>query len=569
MATAPAPAPAPRRSQANAYYEPAESQYQEQSQVYQEEEQQTDRATPDTTAFLADDDFIPLSQVSNASRKRKRDAEEAAVNASELEHTMYGDELLDYFVTAGDDPSAANIFPPIPPANFDVNRPIDTHGNNALHWACAMGDVEVTKDLVARGANPATENTLSGETPLMRAVLFTNNFDKGTFPKIVNMLAGTIVERDRHGATVFHHIAETARSRSKWSCARYYCEVLINKMLGMGYNYVQTLLLSVDENDDTAVLCAIRNGCIKVATFLLNHCPEAGDVPNHRGETANEILRILREKRESLEQPVSSPPRADDPFHSDTTGGFGRSRKRSRQSTIKTDRKPLSMAAANMLNKVYPLVEEKSAELANMYDIEMKEKDMAIAEAKSSLSEFENQRHKLRQEHYALMARAEAEGFADADGENKLSNLRREYEDALREVSSLLEQREHSVLQKEVREQDTQTPPQAFRSANNDRPLTDDEMRATLPWVIELSRHQNKRRQLIGDIAKLRGDAGTGEKVGKHRKLVAIATGLKEEELDAMSLELLESLSATKASPIIDDGVGGPRTPPRTVTGLI
>ncbi|KIW25931.1 uncharacterized protein PV07_09065 [Cladophialophora immunda] len=490
--------------------------------------------SPETASFMAEDDFLPLSQNSTASRKRKRDFEEIAPTASDLEHTLYGDELLDYFVTAGDDPAASNILPPEPPANFDVDRPIDNLGNNALHWACAMGDVAVARDLLARGANPAAQNKSSLETPLIRAVLFTNNYDKKTFPKIVQALAGTIVERDAYGATVFHHIAESARSRGKWSCARYYCEVLINKMHEMGSNYVQALLTSVDHNHDTAALCAIRNGCVKVATFLLNHCPEAGDIPNLKGETANEYLRALREKKESLQQPGSSPPRAGESFSS-------------KQSRRKRQKETLSRAASLVLDKIVPLIDSGSFKLADMYDLQMSEKDTEISEAKHALNELENQRHKIRQETFALMAKVE--------DVSKIPTLRHEYEACLREVESLLEQKEHATLQNEVFQQDQQTSPEAFRFPNTST-LSPDEIRAVVPWAIELNNQQNVRRQWVKDIAKLMSDAGASEKVGKHRKLVAIATGLKEDELDGMSEELLESLQGNQAG-------NPPQTPPQ------
>lgn len=522
------------------FYQPAADQFESASVQYTENESR--EATPESASFMAEDDFLPLSQNSTASRKRKRDIEEIGMSASDLQHTIYGDELLDYFVTAGDDPSASNILPPTPPENFDVNRPIDSHGNNALHWACAMGDVQVTRDLLQRGANPAAQNRDSQETALIRAVLFTNNYDKKTFPKIVHALHTTVTERDRYGATVFHHIAETARSRSKWSCARYYCEVLINKMQEMGSNYVHALLTSIDAAHDTAALCSIRNGCVKVATFLLNHCPEAGDIQNLKGETANDYLRALREKRESLEQLGSSPPRVGDSY------GIKRSRR-------KPPKQAVSRAASLVLDKVGPLMEEHSTRLADMYDAEMKEKDTSISEAKQALTDFEAQRHKIRQETFALMAKAQ--------DESRLQALRQEYEERLRETESLLEQKEHATVQKEVLQQDQQTPHQAFRSANS-RPLTQDEMRATLPWALELYRQQKIRRQLVKDIARLMGDAGTSEKIGKHRKLVAIATGLKEEELDNMCGELLESLEATQGSVMSN----GPTTPPHGLSGL-
>ncbi len=109
---------------------------------------------------------------------------------------------------------------------------------------------------------------------------------------------------------------------------------------------------------------------------------------------------------------------------------------------------------------------------------------------------------------------------------------------------------------------DQQVPAQAFRSAIL-RALTQDEIRATLPWAFELYRQQARRKDLVKEVARLMGDAGTSEKVGKHRKLVSITAGLREEELDMMSVELLESLEATQVAV-----QNGPKTPPMIGMGV-
>ena len=526
-----------------AYYRPVAEHYDNASVQYNEDESIED-ITPESASFFGDEEMMPISQQSTGSRKRKRGVDSGVFSNAEMEHTLYGDELLDYFVTSSEE-NGTSMRPPVPPRNFDVDRPIDTQGNNALHWACAMGDVGVMRDLLERAASPAAQNDISGETPLIRAVLFTNNYDKQSFPKIVAALQNTITERDWHGATVFHHIAETARSRSKWSCARYYTEVLINKLLDMGPSFVQALLMAQDKHHDTAVLCAIRNNCVKVATFLLNHCPEAGDIPNLKGETANEYFRNMSDKRQSLEQPPSSPLRPGETYSSKRNGH--RSKRNSQKSTV-------SRAASHVLTRVGPMMEEASSKLANMYDAEMKEKDVSISEAKQSLATFETQRHKIRQETFVLIAKAE--------DDSELNVLRGQYEACVRENESLLEQKEHSSLQNEILTQDQQAPPHAFRSANP-RPLMQDELRATVPWVLELFRQQGRRKELVKEVAQLLGDAGTSEKIGKHRKLVSIATGLKEEELDAMSVELLESLEATQVAIM-----NGPKTPPTLTMDL-
>ena len=502
--------------------------------------------TPDSASFFEEETF-PLSRALTRSRKRKRGMDSSAFTNADMEHTVYGDELLDYFVAAGEDGSA-KLLPPVPPRNFEVNRAIDSHGNNALHWACAMGDLSITKDLLSRGANPAAQNGASGETPLIRAVLFTNNHDKQSFPKIVQLLQNTITERDWHGATVFHHIAETARSRSKWNCARYYCEVLVNKLIEMGPTFVPALLTAVDKNHDPAVLCAIRNNCVKVASFLLNHCPEAGEIANLKGETANEFFRSLSEKRASLEIPSSSPLRAGE--------SYGNRRKSGKRASKEMG----SRAASNVLTKVGSVIEEAAHRLANMYEAEMNEKDTIIAEAKVNLATLEAERHRIRSETFALLAKVE--------NEQEFSELRAAYERLLRETEGLLEQREHAKLQSEVLEQDMGVNPEAFRSANPNKRLTQEEMHTSLPLVIELAHQQAKRRTLVKQTVHAMSEASAGETLGKHRKLVAAAAGVREDQIDAISEALLEILKATQ--PIENDTENdGQDEAPRTPDGAM
>ena len=74
---------------------------------------------------------------------------------------------------------------------------------------------------------------------------------------------------------------------------------------------------------------------------------------------------------------------------------------------------------------------------------------------------------------------------------------------------------------------------------------------------------------MVRSIAALLGDAGASEKIGKHRRLVAIATGVKEDELDMMSGELLESLQATQGNLLTNQvDIDGPNTPPSLMLGL-
>ena len=489
--------------------------------------------TPETTSFMAEEETLPMSQTSTMSRKRKRATEGMIFSELDAEHITYGDELLDYFVTSAENPSTARLKAPTAPASFPIDKAIDNQGNNSLHWACAMGDIQVARDLVARGAHVIVQNEFSGETPLIRAVLFTNNYDRQTFPKIVNLLSSTILERDWHGANVFHHIAETGRFRNRWGCARHYSEVLVNKLRELGPQYLQAALTASDENQDTPVQCAVRNGCTKVALFLINHCPEAGDIPNLQGQTANELLRNMSHGEQSLEQTDSSPTQTE------PKSGRGRSKYSSKVAASRT-------TAAQSLVQIFPILETATEKLACAWDAEMEEKETSLIEGRQALSDLESQKQQICQQSFALKAQAES-GDQDNTG---IHTLRQQYDTLLGINESLLEQQDHSALQQQVRAQDEQTPAAAFRNgatnnvlaSSTSTSLTTEEIQSALPWARELHRQQMRRRDHIRNIARLMSDVGTSERIGKHRKLVAMATGLKEDELDAMSAELLESL---------------------------
>ncbi|KAI5296438.1 hypothetical protein KEM52_002551 [Ascosphaera acerosa] len=225
----------------------------------------------------------------------------AGLDERERNHIIYSDQLLDYFMRVGD-AAYSNILPPLPPPTFEVDRPVDDKGNTALHWACAMGDVGLVEDLIRRGANVAARTHMD-ETPLVRAVLFTNNFEKHTMPVLVDVLAETLTLRDWFGATVFTHLAATTQSRGKWRSARYYAYVLLEKMRRvLSPAELRQTLAAVDMDGNTAALKAARNGCTRLAKMLLSYAPEAWTIRNKAGECAQDVIDRAAERREQRER---------------------------------------------------------------------------------------------------------------------------------------------------------------------------------------------------------------------------------------------------------------------------
>ncbi|EAT81786.2 hypothetical protein SNOG_10392 [Parastagonospora nodorum SN15] len=258
------------------------------SQIFREET--PDNETVVSESMLGDHDMLDASQYSTGSRKRKRGVDQMSM--LDQQHQIWADALLDYFMLL--DHEAACAWPE-PPPSINLDRPIDEKGHAAMHWAAAMGDVGVVKELIHRGARiDGLSNNL--ETPLMRAVMFTNNFDKETMPSMVKIFQQTVHRTDWFGSTVFHHIAATTSSSNKYVCARWYLDCIINKLSETWIPEEVTRLLNAqDQNGDTAIMIAARNGARNMV---------AREPVQYRSQTASHLMTkvapTLLEKCEEL-----------------------------------------------------------------------------------------------------------------------------------------------------------------------------------------------------------------------------------------------------------------------------
>ncbi|KAK0523172.1 transcriptional regulator swi6 [Tilletia horrida] len=150
---------------------------------------------------------------------------------------------------------------------IDLDIVTDDHGHTVLHWAAALGRLELVSVLMARppvsastsagspadgdglatsdkgkqradaqtptiqgvslgGANPNAGNH-AGETALQRTVLVVNAWEHGYFPALLRLLAPSLMTRDFRGRTVLHHIALVSGLRGRAASARYYLECIL------------------------------------------------------------------------------------------------------------------------------------------------------------------------------------------------------------------------------------------------------------------------------------------------------------------------------------------------------
>lgn len=490
-----------------------------------------DNATVISESMLGDQDMLNASQYSTGSRKRKRGVDQMSLQ--DQQHQMWADALLDYFMLLeSEDRFPA---PPEPPANVNLDRPIDEKGHSAMHWAAAMGDVDVVKELIGRGARiDCLSNNL--ETPLMRAVMFTNNFDKSTMPSTVKIFQQTVVRTDWFGSTVFHHIAATTSSTNKYVCARYYLDCIINKLSETWIPDEVTRLLNIqDKNGDTAIMIAARNGARKCVRSLLGR-NVAVDIPNNKGETADDLIRELNQRRRhgvGRPRQASSSPFAPDPrlngdsaplpFTSSLAAGLpGAVQYR-------------SQTASHLMHKIAPTLLEKCEALALAYEAELEEKEVEIADAERVVRKRQAEIEAIRKQLAELPPGDDAGGVdVDRAQEDGLVALVREAE-ALLEVEQRAELRRlSSVSQNHAPEPD--------RHDGDSEAL----VREKLNLALLLHRAQAERRALVAEVVQNLSVAGMGERQSEYKRLITGALGVREEDVEAMLPDILEELEEAR-----------------------
>jgi hypothetical protein len=174
--------------------------------------------------------------------------------------------ILNYFIS--ETAQIPNILV-TPPADYDPNTRIDEDGHSALHWACAMGRVRVVKLLLTAGASIFAANNAE-QTPLMRSVMFSNNYDMRKFPELYELLHRSTLNIDRHNRTVFHHIANLALIKGKTHAARYYMETILIRLADFPQELADVINFQ-DEDGETALTLAARARSRRLVKSLLDH----------------------------------------------------------------------------------------------------------------------------------------------------------------------------------------------------------------------------------------------------------------------------------------------------------
>jgi transcription factor MBP1 len=156
--------------------------------------------TPSPIAHGGGPDFFDGSGMNGSILGYGRQGANAAYDVNPA--AQYADIILNYFISETTTIPSLLITPPV---DFDPNMSIDDDEHTALHWACAMGRIRVVKLLLTAGADVFRVNN-NGQTALMRAAMFSNNYDLRKFPELFELLHRSILNIDRTIARVWQSI---------------------------------------------------------------------------------------------------------------------------------------------------------------------------------------------------------------------------------------------------------------------------------------------------------------------------------------------------------------------------
>ncbi|WVW78792.1 hypothetical protein I302_100754 [Kwoniella bestiolae CBS 10118] len=182
------------------------------------------------------------------------------------------------------------------PDTFDIDMVIDNQGHTALHWACALSKLSIIKQLIELGSDIHRGN-FAGETPLIRSVLTTNQFESGQFYQLLELLSPSIKTLDHSYRSVIHHISMVAGVKGRAASARsYMANVLewvareqqqqqithsmngdhLNGSSGNDTISLKTLIDIQDVHGDTAINIAARVGNKGLVNLLLDAGADKG-----------------------------------------------------------------------------------------------------------------------------------------------------------------------------------------------------------------------------------------------------------------------------------------------------
>ncbi|KAE8250795.1 hypothetical protein A4X13_0g4374 [Tilletia indica] len=459
--------------------------------------------------------------------------------------SKYAEMILDYFI------SESTTIPAIltsPPADFDANMSIDDDEHTALHWACAMGRVRVVKLLLSAGSDIFRVN-LSGQTALMRAAMFSNNYDLRKFPELFELLHRSVINIDRQDRTAFHHVIDLALSRGKPHASRYYLETMCNRLAEYP-SQLADILNFQDEEGETALTMAARARSKRLVRILLEHGANP-KLRNKEGKTAEDY--IIEDERFR-----ASPAQATPSVGLVGPGGAGASGAAGSAYLTGPDGLPVgigglhnSEAGQRAATRAVSLLTTLLGQLAQNYDDEIGTVDKKLSQAHVLLSQIQSE--------IAECTRVKTDLEGGANGSSGLEgtgSTQTKVADAADKIQGVLEKRSREQVEAEWKEDNSDGRPSSdVKKARHALEIDSSKSQADFDAHIaglrtQLEQVRQRRSKLITDFITRAREQGTGKVMASYRRLIAAGCGgLAKNEVDAVVGVLCELLEENGDKP--------------------
>ncbi|WVW83398.1 hypothetical protein I302_105417 [Kwoniella bestiolae CBS 10118] len=450
----------------------------------------------------------------------------------------YTDMILNYFV------SESTQIPQIlvsPPHDYDANTRIDEDGHTALHWACALGRVRVVKLLLTAGASIFIGNNAE-QTPLMRSVMFSNNYDVRKFPELYELLHRSTLNIDKQNRTVFHHIANIALTKGKTHAAKYYMETILSRLSDYPQELADVINFQ-DEEGETALTIAARARSRRLVKSLLDHGADP-KIKNRDFKSAEDYILEDERFRSSPVQQANGGGGSSRQLSGEQKLGFGEKDEKKDKDKVSFAPQLYSSEAARLTGgSALQDITSNIQSLAKSFDNELKSKERDILQAKAMLTSI----HTEVTETNKLIAGLNEKTLSIEDKKNELNSLKKNLNVKIKKE---LKKGWESWLKDELSRESQ------WKSGNNGGDNADLEALHNLPsggqevvqaeeerlrWEIEEKR--KRKNELVEKFVKAQTEAGTSEQIAKYRRLIAAGCGgSKVEDVDELMSQLLETL---------------------------
>jgi transcription factor MBP1 len=459
---------------------------------------------------------------------------------------------------------------------------IDDEGHTALHWACAMGRIRIVKYLLSAGADVFKVNK-SGQTALMRSVMFANNYDVRKFPELYELLHRSTLNIDNYNRTVFHHIVDVAMSKGKTHAARYYMETVLTRLSDYPRELADIINFQ-DEDGETALTMAARCRSKRLVKLLIDHGADP-KLANRDGKSTEDY--ILEDER-FRSSPVMPSRALAMSFRNAQAAYLSAQVPASASYTFAPangDRMPLHHSAAAQMASTRAITDMASMldSLAASFDQELRDKERDLNQAHALLSNI--QAEILESQRSVGQLKVQCQGLDDGRAtlqgmETELNaKMGKRYRLGWEKWVKNEEEREKAVrdaaggelstppplpsLPLDAVKEPTPTPEgelgagagtkrkadvveeedvSDLMALHADVPTEPEPLRTACEALREeIVQHRKRRKEMFDEFVRFQAEAGTGGRMAEYRRLIAAGCGgIPISEVDGVVSMLLE-----------------------------